>query len=492
MNSKATISLILLRVTLVFLFICNIFFSSTEVCAILILDEILELNNKAITNITFKLNEEQHYLGGWHQKLILKGSDGNLWLFKFTGKEGADRAGVVSSWAKLFGVNFNEVYYISLPINGEMVDGSVQRFFSSSTTLCNISPQSLSDQQIEQLQKQQVLDWLIYNFDTKCNNFIVLSNTGEIIGVDKESCFEYPDEKIDLSRKSTVYYRKYSYYNKFWQAYIRGTIKVDLKKTFELIDHIQSFNDDILTEIFLSVVMKTDNSDPDVYCLKGIYRVMDAVLLQKKNLRHDFEEFYQMLNRERGEKFRLPYKKINNNFSKNVLQNLKSDIFVKNCGLKEVTSKENKKQLNIEAVCSAKAWRMVHSEICLPDEDPNRIIEKLEAARNGITSIHEKLAISLYIATLRRINKNARTWKNLQLITKHPKAISCSEIVCYLTQKKMIQYNSNDSEDVTLDSEDHYLLGLAYIVKDQYKNARFHFDRAKELGCDIEKLIKEE
>ncbi|MFA5410495.1 MAG: hypothetical protein WC321_01360 [Candidatus Omnitrophota bacterium] len=478
---------ILLRIT--FLCLCCIFPPALRTYAITINEEIAalyntaqQLNKEAISNISYELQREQSHLGGSKQKIILKGSDGNLWLFKFSDNAIIDRVVIVSSLAKLFGVNCNEVYPVRLPINGEAVGGYVQILLPHARTLSNIPPQELTSGQIEELQKQQVLDWLIYNFDAKDSNFLLLPKSGKLIGIDKDLSFKHINEAAPLSRKSAVFYKNPPYYDKLWASYAEGKINADFFKTFELIDHIQNFDDNLFTEIFEPMAQENDNGG-EISPAEGYSMVMEAFRQRKKNLRDDFRKFYRELNSEKGQAFQPPREGISSDFSKDVLQRLKNDISEKAFWLEKINSHKNSRQNNLEVVCSDKAWNMLLFKVVISEEqtDFNRVVAELKSIRSKAASIHEKLAVSLYIAKIRRMNEGDKK-SAIRFIAEHPEDIMPLELLSYLSTQEKILRNSREQ---TLDEEDYYLLGLAYLVKKQYKDAKFYFDKVGEPAAEI-------
>jgi hypothetical protein len=433
------------------------------------------LNKKAINSITFELVREQPYLAGAPTKFVLRGSDGELWLFKApSDRRGIETPVAVSSWAQLLGINVPESYLITLPVNGRATLGHIQKFYPSlKSFLGGFKMQFLSAKQIEQIQKHQVLDWFVYNPDPITGSFF-FDEAGEIVAIDKDKSL------IRLEYSSLDPEEIPPNYDSFWSAYIEGRIGVDFAKPFELIDHIQAFDSDIVIEIFSKFGSK----------------VLDALLLRKKNLRRVFEGFYQTLADKRGEEFQRLPEKTNGNFSKTILNNLRDKLRQKKAWLKRIVSNKGEEQKNIGVIylraglptpdhyCPGRlAPGLIETglEFFIKDisqyntdrafdesEEVNRckLVSTLKRSRDEAKDIHEKLAISLYIAQIRRFYENS----SIRHITQHPKDVSLDEIVNYLGfYKKTLQCDQIVDDKDVLDEEDQYLLELARKLRDMYK-----------------------
>ena len=401
----------------------------SQVSANSITDEIVKLfwedqslDRKIIENLVFELAVGQSaYRGQSTEKYLLKDNEGNLWLFKtYIDSIHVKNDITVYQLAQLFGIGVPTICEINLPINGEIVYGSIQKIILD----VEFINKDLLPNQISDIQRHHILDWLVSNYDAGGDEFLVKKNTGEIIAIDKDDSF-CRDKALSPGDDPWGYL----YYTNFWESYTKGEINVNFAMSFKLIDHVQSFKDSLFINILKSSFRK-------IVSKKDMKKIINLVILKKKNLKTDFRKFYQELAKKSVIFFYIPVDEKENKYSQQVLGKLKKERNKKSNYLKKLISKNRNKQKNIEIISSKKAWYMVDELEYSPFGQffllSNKIVHNLRNLRNEVLSFSEKLAISLYIEQVNQMRRE-REWKGIgkeepKRITENSKNIEGAQI----------------------------------------------------------------
>ncbi len=380
------------------------------------------LNKKIINNLVFELAENQYkYRGESTEKYLLKDSEGSFWLFKTYIEPTHVKKDIIAyQLAQLFGLTLPLICDIRLPINGEIIYGSIQKIMFNVTPL----KMNLLPCQIEDIQKHHILDWLISNYDVAKDEFLINKKTNEIIAIDKDDAFS---EEKTFSPGDNPWGN--SYYSKFCNNYMKGQMDVDFTRVFELIDYIQSIENRLLKKIIKNSL---DNVMPEL----DINETIHSVISKKKNLRKDFMLFYHKTAQKTGGKIYIPSRKKTNDYSKIILKNFKKSVFQKKQHLIYLMNKKGGKQKNIEVVSSKRSWYMI-DRLGYPPKDKFvslgiKNIDDLKKLRKEVSSFSEKLAISLYVEKINEVLRE-KGWQNigeskLKRITENPKCMDVSQI----------------------------------------------------------------
>lgn len=347
-----------------------------------------KLDSEIIKLIRFELCDEIEDI----PKIILKGCDNHLWLFKiYKSSIPVNNSIAVYQLARLFGIKTPLIYEISLPINRKMVYGSIQRFIDNATTIDDIFPWMLSKSQIESLQRHQILDYFVCNPDVGGDNFLLKRENGDIIGIDKDESFcRVLNSPLDVWDNNP-------YYNRFWDAYIKRKIDIDFETSFQLIDYIQSIDTKMIEHIL----------NPLFYEREAILKL---VISRKDKLRPTFEKFYQGLAKKSGENFQFQISVRNKGkYAEYVLEKMEEIVLQKRKCLEYLQSNAHKKQQNIEIVFSQKGFDKVMTLENVSTKDVfivgEKVLNELKTLRKNTSSIYEKFALSLYIYSVEDILK---------------------------------------------------------------------------------------
>jgi SPP1 gp7 family putative phage head morphogenesis protein len=153
---------------------------------------------------------------------------------------------------------------------------------------------------ITQMQRENVTDWLLCNYDSHGGNFILDDATGTLIGVDKEQAFRYIG-KADAKAMSldfhpnAVYGEKEPIYNTLYRKFAKGEIEIDLNDVLPYIKRVEAVPDAAYREIFREYAESLHG--------KGYKaeQLLDQIVERKKNLRSTFEGFYSdILSQRKG------------------------------------------------------------------------------------------------------------------------------------------------------------------------------------------------
>ena len=155
---------------------------------------------------------------------------------------------------------------------------------------------------ISQLQKENVTDWLMCNYDSHGGNFLRVKSTGKLVGVDKEQAFRYI-QYTDAQKMSYTFHPNHAYgetepiYNTLYRKFAKGEIDLNLNDTLAYIKRVEAISDADYREIFREYAEALHGKG------KAAEKLLDQIVLRKKNLRTTFEDFYSdLLTQRKGSK----------------------------------------------------------------------------------------------------------------------------------------------------------------------------------------------
>jgi hypothetical protein len=156
---------------------------------------------------------------------------------------------------------------------------------------------TLPDGYIPQLQREDVTDWLLGNFDSHGGNFIV-DDTGKLIGVDKEQSFRYIND-IASHTMDYKYHPNASYgetepiYNTLYRKFANGEIDMELQDTLPYIKRVEAIPDKDYREIFRPYAESMYGKEQEAE------KLLDQIVERKDSIREDFRNYYSKLLTER-------------------------------------------------------------------------------------------------------------------------------------------------------------------------------------------------
>lgn len=245
------------------------------------------INKKAQSQFKFssKANIE-----GAHEKEFWTDENGDIWLFKpvkkgdefiVYGEEAAYKI------ARLIDKKQIEVRTISL--NGRL--GSIQPWrkdLAKDFDFRSVNPIHLTTLELEQIQREQVIDWLISNHDAHSKQFL-RSKDGVVYGIDKGQVFKFLGSdflSIDYHPNKNCGEEE-PYYNKVFRAVKNSEIKIDPQVTLRYIQEVEKISDSAYVAL-IRPYAEGRFANSELLQKQFIEQALD----RKHNLRKDFERYY--------------------------------------------------------------------------------------------------------------------------------------------------------------------------------------------------------
>ena len=241
------------------------------------------------------------YLGGAGKKDIYSDNYGRQYIFKpsiskFGSKE-LFRALVQQAVCKIASRIFSYGDHVPVHIDTatDLVFGSVQPLIPGVIgNLKDINWRILTTDQIQDIQREHVLDWTIGNFDSHAGNFILVER-GKVLGIDKEQAFRYMNDfkslKMNLDYHPNEQYGEWEpIYNDIYRDYANSKIDLDLSVIDRPLARLES-----ITEVEYMQILK-----PYVESLKLRDSFYQKAFERKKNARSEFHDFFVRLKQQRG------------------------------------------------------------------------------------------------------------------------------------------------------------------------------------------------
>ncbi|MGB3972994.1 MAG: phage minor head protein [Peptococcia bacterium] len=244
-------------------------------------------------------------LGGTGEMHAYTDSTGQQWLFK----PGQNKSGGVEPFRAYVQEGAYKVQNIIDPESAvEVSVGTVDGKFGAMQKRINtIDGQDLKAWQntldqlpegmTQQLQRENVTDWLLANFDSHGGNFVV-DDAGRLIGVDKEQAFKYIKNPSSKAMTYT-FHPNASYgetepiYNTMYRRFAKGEIDIDLQDTLAYIKRAEAIPDAQYREIFRDYAEGLYGKGKEAEAL------LDTILERKTTLRETYRTFYSELLTER-------------------------------------------------------------------------------------------------------------------------------------------------------------------------------------------------
>jgi len=239
--------------------------------------------------------------GGTHgAQILVDTKTGERWIFKpYSGTEefGAKLDVSTAKIQSRLGLPQPSTYTIRF--KGKCA--SVQSMHDSTSAFgTGFDPLKLSESDVLDLQREQVLDWLISQHDSHKGNFLRLKN-GHLVGVDKGQAFKFfGKDKLDW-----VYHpnkvEAEPVYNLMWRAFAEG-------KNIEMYDPSTGAIGDLIKQAmaipddeyraYLRPYVEQALHDGKL-AIGDIDKFLDAAVVRKNNLAADFQKMYDKALAER-------------------------------------------------------------------------------------------------------------------------------------------------------------------------------------------------
>ncbi len=230
-------------------------------------------------------------VGGAHSKEFWTDEKGDRWLFKPVEHAGDDFIAHGEEAAYKIGrlIDPDAVEVRTIRLNGRI--GSIQKWrtdLKSQIDFTGVDLTDLTTLEIEQIQREHVIDWLIANHDGHAKQFL-RAKDGKVYGIDKGQLFKHlGEDRLAIDYHPNARYGKQEpFYNTLFRAVKKGKTEIDPSVTLRYIREVEKIPDDDYLAILRPYAEGRFRKDE---ARKNAFYEM--ALSRKHNLRRDFETFY--------------------------------------------------------------------------------------------------------------------------------------------------------------------------------------------------------
>ena len=217
------------------------------------------------------------------------------------------------------------------------------------------TPDAMTEEELKQIEKlapqilrEHTTDWLLCNYDTKGENFIIANDgTGEdrVYGIDKEAAFRaILDKGAQHMSKDYQKFDQDTVYNQMFRLYAKGKMDFDLHTIEEQIKRVEALDvnhengDKAYMEIFQEYIEQQKKDRPD-----KVPEIQRNILRRKQNLRKEYREFLGNLVRERIQNIESEEEK--QKLRDTYFGGLENGVFLFKSDTKEIIQKEREMEL---------------------------------------------------------------------------------------------------------------------------------------------------
>ncbi|MDP2360884.1 MAG: minor capsid protein, partial [bacterium] len=241
----------------------------------------------------FTFHSDASELGGVHTKYFYTDKAGDKWLFKPIAEEfrafGDEVAYLIQREIDPGAI---EVRTIRLKdMHGRMRSGSIQKMkqgLKDPHSFEKMDLAALTPAELAQIQREQVVDWLISNHDGHAGQFL-RARDGKVYGIDKGQLFKFfGKDKLSVDYAPNAGGRfDEPLINKLLRAHRDGKIKLDLRATQEWIRRVEAIPDAAYREMLMPYAGRRFAGQPG-----ALQDFLRAAVERKNAIRGDFERFY--------------------------------------------------------------------------------------------------------------------------------------------------------------------------------------------------------
>lgn len=240
-------------------------------------------------------------VGGAHEKEFWLDENSDKWLFKPVGKSADDFIAHGEEAAYKIGrlIDPDAIEVRTIRLNGRT--GSIQKWrggLAAKSDFSSFDVTELSADDIAQVQREHVIDWLISNHDGHSKQFL-RAKSGKVYGIDKAQLFKFlGSDKLSIDyHPNGACGESEPFYNTLFRAAKQGKLSVDPSITLRYIREVEKISDDDYLALIRPYVEGRFSSDAQ---RRAFY---DLAIARKHNLRSDFEGFYADVLGRKGFKF---------------------------------------------------------------------------------------------------------------------------------------------------------------------------------------------
>ncbi|HUT54386.1 MAG TPA: minor capsid protein [bacterium] len=241
-------------------------------------------------------------VGGAHTKEFWVDESGAKWLFKPIEKSGDEFIAQGEEAAYQIGrlIDPDAVEVRTINLNGKL--GSIQKWHTdlqAKGDFSDVDPTQLTTTELEQIQREHVVDWLVSNHDGHSKQFL-RARSGKVYGIDKGQLFKHlGEDKLSIDyHPNGKFGEQEPYYNTVFRAVKQGKVKADPSVTLRYIREVEKIADD---DYLALLKPYADGRFGKNEAKKKAF--LDLALERKRNLRRDFEGFYADVLGKKGFRF---------------------------------------------------------------------------------------------------------------------------------------------------------------------------------------------
>ncbi len=229
-------------------------------------------------------------VGGAHSKEFWTDEAGDRWLFKPAERAADDFVahGEEAAYKIARLVNPDAIEVRTVRLNGKT--GSIQKWrtdLKREIDFDGVNPVELTTLDIEQIQREHVIDWLIANHDGHAKQFL-RARDGRVHGIDKGQAFKHlGEDRLSIDYHPNGQFEEQEpFYNTLFRAVKAGDVEVDPAVTLRTIREVEKIPDeDYLVILRPYAEGRFGRNEAQK---RAFY---DTALSRKRNLRRDFEAF---------------------------------------------------------------------------------------------------------------------------------------------------------------------------------------------------------
>lgn len=231
-------------------------------------------------------------VGGAHEKEFWTDEHGQQWLFKPASKKADAFIAHGEEAAYKIGrlIDPDAIEVRTMRLDGRT--GSIQKWrkdLKEDFDFRNTLPEQLTTLELEQIQREHVIDWLVANHDGHAKQFI-RARDGHVYGIDKGQAFKFlGQDRLALDyHPNQVHGEQEPYYNTIFRAAREGRVRFDPAVTLHAIEEVEKISD----EDYLAILRPYAEGrfGKDTTKVRHFY---DQALERKHQLRRDFETYYR-------------------------------------------------------------------------------------------------------------------------------------------------------------------------------------------------------
>lgn len=235
--------------------------------------------------------------GGTKPKEIWRDPQGNDYLFKPV-KAGQEHLAEAEIAGSAISREVNPQAPVVEPITLDGKFGSFQKLIKNRGDVSSLELNEMTTSQLAVIQREQVVDWVIANFDAHPENFLVTGQAKKIVPIDKGDALKYSAKDV-LSTTYNPRGGKEPIYNTLWQTYVsdpKFRKVMSFKPTLDAVTKLQQLPERDFVALLMPYAEAKFAGDEE-----KIAAFMEVAVGRKRALLTDFRAFFLSLEEQISE-----------------------------------------------------------------------------------------------------------------------------------------------------------------------------------------------